>query len=477
MFDTVFTSIGSTTQIFRVHNPNNGEVNISSIRLARGSSSFYRLNVDGATGTAGKIYTNVQIAAKDSMYIFVQVTINPNYDPVKSPFIYRDSIIFELNGNTQYFNLTAFGQNAYYHFPTQIITNFNNNTQAIYYSLDTNVNGAVSITWKNDKPHLIYGFVVVDSLHHLTISANTHIYVHNTNGGSGIWVYRHGTIQINPTGTSTTTAVTFQGDRLEQEYKDVPGQWGRIWINEGSANNIINYAIIKNAFIGVQASYSTFDGSSNNVVNFSMARHLTISNTIIQNCSRTGVFGYFYTITGDNNVVVNCGQNILEFDDGGSYSFHQCTFANYWNQTNNSTSSSARTTPSFNFNNYNGSQILLFDTLHFGNCIFDGTLAEEFNFDTLAQSGGFTTPYSFDHCTLKTGLLSANSLHTYTCQVGQPSLSFDNPSAYNFDISQNNSSAAYQKGGTNISAKGGYTVDINGHTPTGTFPNIGAYQQ
>ncbi len=75
LFDTVFTSIGSTTKLFRVHNPNNGKVTISSVRLARGTSSFYRLNVDGV---AGKSFSNVEIAAKDSMYIFVEVTIDPN---------------------------------------------------------------------------------------------------------------------------------------------------------------------------------------------------------------------------------------------------------------------------------------------------------------------------------------------------------------------------------------------------------------
>ena len=95
LFDTVFTSIGSTTKLFRVHNNNSGTINISSIRLARGSASFYRLNVDGVAGTPGQVFTNIEIAAHDSMYIFVKVNIDPNADPSVSPFIYRDSILFE----------------------------------------------------------------------------------------------------------------------------------------------------------------------------------------------------------------------------------------------------------------------------------------------------------------------------------------------------------------------------------------------
>jgi hypothetical protein len=116
LFDTVFTSIGSTTKLFRVHNRNNGKVNISSIRLARGNASFYRLNVDGV---AGKSFSNIEIAANDSMYIFVEVTIDPNNQ--LNPFIYRDSILFDLNGSEQHFDLIAFGQNAYYYMPERKI--------------------------------------------------------------------------------------------------------------------------------------------------------------------------------------------------------------------------------------------------------------------------------------------------------------------------------------------------------------------
>ncbi len=461
MFDTVFTSIGSTTKLFRVHNPNNGQVNISSISLARGSSSFYRLNVDGVPG---KSFSNVQIAAKDSMYIFVEVTINPNYNPITSPFIYRDSIIFQLNGNTQYFSLTAFGQNAYYHMPNLKL--IENSTQALYYSLDTNHVGAANVTWKNDKPHLIYGYVVVDSLHHLTIPAGTNIYIHS---GGGLWVYRYGSINIGSMGT-TTTQVTFQGDRLEQEYKDVPGQWDRIWINEGSTTNTITNTLIKNAYIGVHAGYAALDGLGITYTPGTPSANLTINNTIIQNCSYSGMLAHGYTVTGGDNVVVNCGQHLLEFDYGGSYSFYQCTFANYWNQTNNSSGSSARTTPSFYFNNYfNGNVLNPFTNLIFGNCIMDGTLAEEFQFDTLAQSGGFVPPYSFNYCALKTGMFNANGVHTNTCLINQP-MYFINTAAYNFDIQSN--SAAINKGSP--SAMGGYTTDINGHSYA---KNIGAYQQ
>ena len=471
MFDTVFTSIGSTTQIFRVHNPNNGEINISSISLARGSASFYKLNVDGVAGTPGAVFTNLQIAAKDSMYIFVQVNINPNANPSVSPFIYRDSIVFEVNGNKQYFSLIAFGQNAYYHMPNQKL--IMSNTQALYYSLDTTVNGLASVTWKNDKPHLIYGYLVVDSLHTLTIPPGTKVYVHN---GGGIWVYRYGTIKINGVQTNT---VSFQGDRLEQAYDDVPGQWDRIWINEGSTGNVINYAHIKNAYIGVHAGVSIFDGLELPWAVHIPPTKLSLTNTIIENASYAGLLAHDYTVTGGNDLIVNCGQHICEFDYGGNYSFYQCTFANYWNQTNNSQSPNNRTTPSFLFNNYyNGNQLSAFDSVYFGNCIFDGSLTEEFKFDTLSgSSSGFNLPYFFDHCALKTAI-SISSNHMNASIIITPSANqmvFNNPATYDFHISVSANSAA--KGSGNpiyVSSPYNWYFDLENNARNSP-PDLGVY--
>ncbi len=459
LFDTVFTQIGSTTKLFRVHNNNSGAINISSIKLARGTSSFFRLNVDGVPG---KSFTDVEIAAHDSIYIFVEVTIDPNN--LLNPFIYRDSILFETNGNSQHVDLIAFGQNAYYHMPNKKI--IFSNTQAFYYGLDTNVNGAACVTWKVDKPHLIYGYLVVDSLHKLTIPAGAKIYIHN-NGG--IWVYKGGCIQVLG---AHNNEVVFQGDRLEAEYKDLPGQWDRIWINEGNINNcggtrnIIDYAIIKNAFIGVHAGYSVLDGYGGSTIIQSDPKNLYLTNTVIQNCSFAGILAHYYNITGGNDIISNCGKYLTVFQYGGSYSFKQCTFANYWSQTNNSGGSQTRTTPSFFFNNYAGTTVLPFDSLFFGNCIIDGNLSEEFQFDTLA--GGFSNRalFKFDYCIMKTQLYPYSIQHL----VNQPPY-FINPGIYDFHLGTN--SAAGGTGSGTYPAQ--WPFDIEGNPRT--LPDLGAYKK
>ena len=48
--------------------------------------------------------------------------------------------------------------------------------------------------------------------------------------------------------------VIFEGDRLEPIFEDVPGQWGTIWLFDGSVNNEINYTTIKNSSIGLYLS-------------------------------------------------------------------------------------------------------------------------------------------------------------------------------------------------------------------------------
>ena len=49
-FDTVFTNSGSVTHFFKIINENNQKLKLSSVQLAGGTASFFRINVDGVTG-------------------------------------------------------------------------------------------------------------------------------------------------------------------------------------------------------------------------------------------------------------------------------------------------------------------------------------------------------------------------------------------------------------------------------------------
>ena len=49
-FDTVFTSLGSSTRHLMVYNNNDENLKISSIRLQNGNMSQFSINVDGVAG-------------------------------------------------------------------------------------------------------------------------------------------------------------------------------------------------------------------------------------------------------------------------------------------------------------------------------------------------------------------------------------------------------------------------------------------
>jgi len=442
LYDTVFTAIGSTTRNFRVYNPNSQPVNVSSIRLANGQGSFFRLNVDGVPG---KAFSDIEIPAKDSIYVFVEVTIDPT--TANNPFIYTDNIVFETNGNVQNVELVAFGQNAYYHYPKQCIY-FSGGGSLCYDTL-----GCGSV-WNNDKPHVVYGYAVVDSACSLTVNAGTRVYFHQN---AGLWVYRYGEIHVLGTAAQP---VTFQGDRREPEYADEPGQWDRIWIMEGGPTNKneIDYAIIKNSFIGIQAEYSFFPWAT-----AGERGNLKLTNTTIQNCSGIGLLARYYEIQGGNNLIDNCGSYALAIQYGGQYSFRHCTFANYWTKE-------TRNEPAVFFNNYSGSNPIAFDSLYFGNCILYGNQTNEVEFDSTSTAGNMNNLF-FINCVLRTQM-NTSSFHYVNCQINQfPG--FVNGSAYDFHI--NSTSTAKDAGSIPIGQK--FTTDLDGYNRLlDAGPDIGAYE-
>ena len=65
-FDTVFTTIGSSTQLFKVYNRGGESLMLPSIRLASGGRSGFRVNVDGMSGTE---FADVEVRDGDSLYV------------------------------------------------------------------------------------------------------------------------------------------------------------------------------------------------------------------------------------------------------------------------------------------------------------------------------------------------------------------------------------------------------------------------
>ncbi len=375
LFDTVFTTIGSTTKILQLYNDNSKKISISSIRLAGGDKSMFSLNINGTYTNSA---SNITIAAHDSLFIFVKVSVNPKN--TNNPFIVKDSISFLTNGNLQNVKLVAWGQDAHYILPDTI--------QKGLPPYKIIAREGVSVEWKNDKPYVIYGYAIVDSTGSLTIDAGVKVCFYNS---SGLWIYKGGKLTVNGT---KALPVTFQGTRLEPAYQNIPGQWDRIWLNAGSKDNVINYAVIKNAYVGIQAEPDPFNYKATQSPN-----KLKLTNTQISNCSGFGILARNYQINAGNCLIDNCGGYAVALTHGGSYDFRNCTVGNFWN--NNS-----RQTPSLVLNNYlaNSNGLDIYDyslnNAYFGNCIIWGNLDEELMLDSNKNKYPFN--YQFDHCLLKT---------------------------------------------------------------------------
>lgn len=316
--DSVFTGISSPTYSFKIYNRSGKNIVLKKIAPASGSNSFYRLNVDGVPG---KVFEDVMIPARDSIYVFVELTadINALSDPV-----YEEPLLIEDESVRDTVWLVSFVKDAYFLYPRRFADHSVDSIQVGEYAngQPIRIPGFLisnDTTITADKPVVIYGHLGVPPGKTLTIEAGAHLYFHYN---SGIVVYEDASIHINGT---LGNEVILEDDRMQPDFENAPGMWNFIWLKEGSKNNVINYAVIKNAVAGVIA----------HPVNSNGDLVLNISNTQIYNMSAYGLFAAASYVKGHNLVFNNSGSSALNIQLGGQYEFKHCTFANYSSSVRN----------------------------------------------------------------------------------------------------------------------------------------------
>ncbi|MCK4747241.1 MAG: hypothetical protein KAT15_09405, partial [Bacteroidales bacterium] len=359
-FDTVFTTIGTVTESFRIKHPHNQFIRIDEITLAGGESSVFRINVDGKPGIR---FTGLEIAPRDSMYLFVEATLDPNMS--NEILRIQDSIVFLTNGNLQDIDLVAWGQDVH----------------IIHDSIID-----VHTTWSAEKPYLILNYAYVDSVSVLTIDPGVRIYLHRD-----ALLFVEGTLKVNGT---LEEPVLFGGDRLEEFYEDIPGQWGLIYLSERSRNNRIEYAEIRNGTIGILISASPESGKMPD---------LEITNSIINTMSSNGIYALNASVTGTNLVIGDCGGSCAGLIYGGEYDFTHCTFSNHWPSWFSNRQLPALFMADY-FGNYDEEGNLVvyaggaFTRARFRNSIITGNARMELVIDSY---DGSQLNYRFDHCLTK----------------------------------------------------------------------------
>ncbi len=287
-YDTLFTSTGSTSRVFKIINENDRKLKVSRVKIMGGASSAYKINVDGIVGPE---VNDLELEPNDSIYVFVQVTVNPS--AANLPFVIRDSVLINYNGKDRFVQLEAWGQNAHFFRNKKIIADE---------------------TWANDLPYVILGALVVDTNKTLTINKGCRIYVH-----ADAPIIVDGSLKINGQ-KDTADYVYFRGDRLDDPYRDYPAGWPGIFIRGSSKDNVFNYAVIKNAYQAIALQDPAANANPK----------LTLNECIIDNAFDAGIIAVNSSITAKNLLVSNCGQNIA-LAKGGKYQFTHCTVASYSN--------------------------------------------------------------------------------------------------------------------------------------------------
>lgn len=305
-FDTVFTELGSATRILKIYNPNEQPVRIGKIGLEKGTQSSFRLNVDGISANE---VADVEIAANDSLYIFAEVTVDPDEPLSISPYVISEFLLVELNGTPRQVLLEAWGQNANY-----IPDRFSQGGGALI-SCDMG-----EVVFDDPKPYVIYGALFLDECT-LSIPPGTQIYVHGGIVRTGVLGenYNDGYIivqadgRLNIEGTAENPVI-IQGDRLEEPFQDVSGQWGGIYFTPRSRGNKIEHAVIKNARFGIIAD---------------SASTLILRSTEVTNAISGGLIAIHSRVSARNCLFTNNGGNAVQLEYGGNYDFTYCTLASY----------------------------------------------------------------------------------------------------------------------------------------------------
>ncbi|HNC38256.1 MAG TPA: choice-of-anchor Q domain-containing protein [Chitinophagaceae bacterium] len=425
-YDTVFVTAGSVYQKFSIVNENNQKLRLTSIKLMGGSASAYKINVDGVSGVS---FNNIELDANDSLYVFVQVNVDPT--AANLPFIIRDSVEVTYNGKNKKIQLEAWGQNAHF-FRNKIVS--------------------TPETWNNDLPYIILGSLTINQNQTLTINKGCRIYTH-----TDAPIIVNGSLQVNGM-KDTADRVYFRGDRMDEPYNDFPGSWPGIIFYTSSKDNVLNYAVIKNAYQAIALQ----DPSSN------ANPKLTLNECIIDNAYDAGIISLNSSIKAVNSLISNCGKNIFLIK-GGTYDFSHCTAVTYANRF---IEHKAPVLLLSNFISVNNTPVTENLSAVFRNCIFWGENGLLDNEVEVLKSGSSLFNVNFENNLWKVQSPPANV--TSTQIINNQSPLFDsintNNNFYNFRLKAG--SPAIDKGVNTATS-----IDLDGKPRSVGLPDLGCFER
>lgn len=456
--DTVFTNLSSSTYSLKVYNHSKNDISIPLIKFNKGLNSKYRMSIDGAQGNQGKMFENVTLLAKDSLYIFIETTVKSD-NTTPAEFLYTDQIEFDSGANLQKVELVTLVQDAILLYPnrnadgtTETLPIGNEKISGFYLDKSDPIHGN-ELHFTNKKAYVIYGYAAVPEGETVTFDAGSRVYFH---ANSGLIISKNSSIHVDGTKSATDkleNEVIFSSDRQQPDFAYIPGQWGTVWLQEGTANNKIQNLTVKNATVGL-------------LIESNKGTALPIKNTQIYNCTHYGIQAKNALIEGENIVINYTGQASLACTYGGNYKFTHCTFNNNWSSPEQLavyiSNYSAGATP----------EIKNLTQATFSNCIIYGSYSNEMLLNKKPEA---LFNYQFNNCLIKSNknkeadyLFETDPVH-YNAIILNKDPKFFNPNINNFNI--DNTSSAFAKGNSTYLIP----LDILGISRT-LPPDLGAYQ-
>lgn len=287
----VYTDEQTSTHRFVVYNPYNKGLLLSRVGISGKDAAFLRLNVDGMSGTE---FSDVEIRANDSIFVFVSADI-PVAGSVE-PKEFEAQLDFHANGMVQSVIVTAAGQDI-------------KRIKGIILTEDT--------TLEPGLPYQIKDSLVVAENTTLTLLPGARLLFHDN-----ARLIVRGTLLSQGTPESP---VILTGDRTGNVITDVSfdlmsRQWYGVDFMEESRDNRLEFTDVSNTSYGI-----TVYGDGKNVE----MKRLSMVNSRLRNSG-----DFVLSAIGASVEAYGC-----EFSDaasglvyllGGNHRFDQCTAANYY---------------------------------------------------------------------------------------------------------------------------------------------------
>ena len=298
-FDTLFSTVASSTKQTMVYNYSGENLRIATVRLQRGNQTGFRVNVSGSylDNNTGSIVKDIEIRKGDSIRIFIEMT--PKRNGALEPVRIEDNIIFTLESGVQ--QSMALRAHVW---------------DAVIYESQLAIKQDTTI--RSNTPILLQKGMKVDSNATLRIEAPTKLYFHSN---TGLDVY--GTLII---AGNQGEEVVLRGDRTDKMFPYLPydrisGQWKGIHFYSSSSHNDISYADIHATEHGIVCdSASSFSAEEAN---------LCVRYSKIHNCKGYGLKSYMNNLLIADTEISNAQNDCIAIY-GGLATIVHCTIAQFY---------------------------------------------------------------------------------------------------------------------------------------------------